>query len=88
MINADVWKDFGNIIEYDATGIDKVTNRSDVKEISRYSLNGQRVTSPTKGVNIVVYSDGGIKKVAVQKIKKKISVTLSSSTDFFCSLHS
>ena len=64
--NADVWKDFGNIIEYDATGIDKVINRSDVKEISRYSLNGQRVTSPTKGVNIVVYSDGSIKKVAVQ----------------------
>ena len=64
--NTDVWKDFGNIIEYDATGIDKVTNRSDVKEISRYSLNGQRVTSPTKGVNIVVYSDGSIKKVAVQ----------------------
>lgn len=64
--NADVWKDFGNIIEYDATGIDKVINRSDVKEISRYSLNGQRVTSPTKGVNIVVYSDGSIKKVVVQ----------------------
>lgn len=64
--NADVWKDFGNIIEYDSTGIDKMTNRSNVKEISRYSLNGQRVTSPTKGVNIVVYSDGSIKKVAVQ----------------------
>ena len=69
MINADVWKDFGNIIEYDATGIDKVINRSDVKEISRYSLNGQRVTPPTKGVNIVVYSDGSIKKVAVQQTK-------------------
>ena len=64
--NADVWKDFRNIIEYDATGIAKVTNRSNVKEISRYSLNGQRVTSPTKGVNIVIYSDGSIKKVAVQ----------------------
>ena len=64
--NADVWKDFENIIEYDATGIDKVTNRSNVKEISRYSLTGQRVTSPTKGVNIVIYSDGSIKKVAVQ----------------------
>ena len=64
--NADIWKDFGNIIEYDATCIDKVTNRSDVKEISRYSLNGQRVTSPTKGVNIVVYSDGSIRKVVVR----------------------
>ena len=63
---ADVWKNFGKIIEYDTTGIDKVTTRSDVKEISRFSLDGQRLTAPTKGMNIVVYSDGSIKKVAVQ----------------------
>ena len=63
---ADVWKNFGKIIEYDTTGIDKVTTRSDVKEISRFSLDGQRLTAPTKGMNIMVYSDGSIKKVAVQ----------------------
>ena len=63
---ADVWKNFGKIIEYDTTGVDKVTTRSDVKEISRFSLDGQRLTAPTKGMNIVVYSDGSIKKVAVQ----------------------
>ena len=63
---ADVWKNFGKIIEYDTTGIDKVTTRSDVKVISRFSLDGQRLTAPTKGMNIVVYSDGSIKKVAVQ----------------------
>lgn len=63
---ADVWKNFGKIIEYDTTGVDNVTTRSDVKEISRFSLDGQRLTAPTKGMNIVVYSDGSIKKVAVQ----------------------
>lgn len=63
---ADVWENFGKIIEYDTTGIDKVTTRSDVKEISRFSLDGQRLAAPTKGMNIVVYSDGSIKKVAVQ----------------------
>ena len=63
---ADVWKNFGKIIEYDTTGVDKVTTRSDVKEISRFSLDGQRLAAPTKGMNIVVYSEGSIKKVAVQ----------------------
>lgn len=64
--NADVWRDFANIIEYNATGVNNVTNCSEVKEIARYSLNGQRVTSPTKGMNIVVYSDGSIRKVVVR----------------------
>ncbi|WP_308276095.1 leucine-rich repeat domain-containing protein [Prevotella sp.] len=64
--NADVWRDFANIIEYNATGVNNVTNCSEVKEIARYSLNGQRVTYPTKGMNIVVYSDGSIRKVVVR----------------------
>lgn len=64
--NADVWRDFANIIEYNATGVNNVTNCSEVKEIARYSLNGQRATSPTKGMNIVVYSDGSIRKVVVR----------------------
>ena len=57
---------FDNIEEYDVTGINKVTTSSDVKELSRYSLNGQRLSAPTKGLNIVKYSDGSVKKVAVQ----------------------
>ena len=63
---ADVWGDFNNIVEYDATGIDDVTTSSDAKEVSRYSVNGQRLSAPTKGLNIVKYSDGSVKKVAVQ----------------------
>ena len=60
------WCSFENIVEYDPTGIDKVTISSDAKELSRYSLNGQRLSAPTKGLNIVKYSDGSVKKVAVQ----------------------
>ena len=57
---------FENIVEFDATGIDKVTTSTDAKELSRYSVNGQRLSAPTKGLNIVKYSDGSVKKVAVQ----------------------
>ena len=57
---------FENIVEFDATGIDKVTTSNDAKELSRYSVNGQRLSAPTKGLNIVKYSDGSVKKVAVQ----------------------
>ena len=55
---------FENIVEFDATGIDKTTTSTDVEEVSRYSVNGQRLVGPTKGLNIVKYSDGSVKKVA------------------------
>ena len=57
---------FSHIVEFDATGIDKTTTSTDVEEVSRYSLNGQRLVGPTKGLNIVKYSDGSVKKVAVE----------------------
>ena len=57
---------FENIVEFDATGIDKVTTSTDANELSRYSVNGQRLSVPTKGLNIVKYSDGSVKKVFVQ----------------------
>ena len=55
---------FENIVEFDATGIDKTTTSTDAKEVSRYSVNGQRLVGPTKGLNIVKYSYGSVKKVA------------------------
>ena len=57
---------FEKIVEFDATGIDKVTTSTNAKEVSRYSVNGQRLVGPTKGLNIVKYSDGSVKKVAVE----------------------
>ena len=48
------------------TGIDKTTTSTDVEEVARYSVNGQPLSAPTKGLNIVKYSDGSVKKVAVR----------------------
>ena len=68
---SDYWlSDFGNyfenIVEFDATGIDKTTISTDIEEVARYSVNGQRLSAPTKGLNIVKYSDGSVKKVTVR----------------------
>ncbi len=57
---------FVNIVEFDATGIDKTTTSTDVEEVSRYSVNGQRLAVPVKGLNIVKYSDGSARKVVVK----------------------
>ena len=57
---------FENIVEFDATGIDKTTTSTVVEEVTRYSVNGQRLSAPTKGLNIVKYSDGSVKKVDVR----------------------
>ena len=57
---------FEKIVEFDATGIDKVTTSTNAKDVSRYSADGQRLSAPAKGLNIVKYSDGNVKKVVVQ----------------------
>ena len=53
------------VAEVDA-GITDAVMTSDAKELSRYSANGQRLTAPTKGLNIVKYSDGSVKKEMVK----------------------
>ena len=49
-----------------STGIGQISNNNDVKEVSRYSVNGQCLTAPTKGLNIVKYSDGSVRKEMVK----------------------
>lgn len=48
------------------TGIDNTKVSSEVKEVSRFSSQGQRLTAPTKGVNIVKYCDGSVRKEIVK----------------------
>ena len=60
------WDYFSKIVEFDPTGIDAVTTKSDAKEVSRYSVDGQKLDTPVKGLNIVKYNDGSIKKVVVE----------------------
>ena len=64
-ILADYWKEFKNIKEFDpeTAGIDNIHRVDNVKELTRYAVNGQRLTTPAKGLNIVRYSDGTVKKV-------------------------
>ena len=61
------WKKFMNIEEFDATSIGSLnTNANDVQEVSRYSDNGQRLNTPAKGLNIVKYNNGMVKKIMVK----------------------
>ena len=62
---AAVWEDFGDIQEYEVSAVNQPAHHSEAKDVSRYSLDGQRLTTPVKGLNIVRYSDGTIKKEAV-----------------------
>lgn len=62
---AEVWKEF-DIEEMDGTGIEGVTNDSTATEVARYDANGNMLTAPAKGLNIVRYSDGTVKKIMVE----------------------
>lgn len=61
------WKKFMNIEEFDVTSIGSLNiNANDVQEVSRYSDNGQRLNTPAKGLNIVKYNNGTVKKIMVK----------------------
>ena len=62
---ADYWKEFKNIKEFDpeTASINNTQGADKTKELSRYAVNGQRLATPAKGLNIVRYSDGTVKKV-------------------------
>ena len=60
------WSKFVFIEEIEPSSIDIEPVLGDVTESSRYSLNGVRITSPQKGINIIKMSDGTTKKVLVK----------------------
>lgn len=64
--NADVWNRFNTIEGFDVTGIDNATVAGELRETGRYSLDGRRLESPEKGINIVRMSDGSVRKVMVK----------------------
>lgn len=61
------WRIF-DIQEFDVTGTDvkSAVVGDDAKEVARYTVNGQRIKSPTRGINIVKYDDGTVKRVVVK----------------------
>ena len=49
-----------------ATGITGTQTSADVHEIARFTIDGKRINQPQRGINIVKYSDGTVKKVVVK----------------------
>lgn len=66
----DLWVDNTNMVavgESDLTGIsNNVINWNDVKEVGRYTIDGQKLNAPMKGVNLVKLSNGKTIKVVVK----------------------
>ncbi len=60
--SADVWKNFGTVSDVEAINID-----DNVVEVERYNVNGEKLSAPQVGVNIVKMSDGTVKKVVVSE---------------------
>ena len=64
--NAAEWNRFEIIEGFDTTGIGDSAVSEKPYETSRYSLDGRRLQTPEKGVNIVRMSDGSVHKVVVK----------------------
>ncbi|MCD8302809.1 MAG: leucine-rich repeat domain-containing protein [Prevotellaceae bacterium] len=63
---AEYWSAFLNILEYDVTGVQGISNSEKTEVTSVYTLDGKQVSSPQKGINVIRYSDGTVKKVLVK----------------------
>ena len=59
----EVWNAFNNIVEISPMGIGGVHAAAERREGERYDTSGRRLTSPTKGHNIVRVNDGTTRKV-------------------------
>ena len=65
----DLWVDNTNMVavgDSDLTGISNVINWNEVKEVGRYTIEGQKLNAPTKGINLVKLSNGQTIKVIVK----------------------
>ena len=49
-----------------ATGITGTQTSADVREVARFTIDGKRINQSQRGINIVKYSDGTVKKVIVK----------------------
>ena len=66
--NTAPWNNFWNLKEDNhlSAGIDNASTTTNAEELTRYTINGQKISAPSKGLNIIRYNDGSVKKVVVQ----------------------
>lgn len=63
---AEGWKNFWDIREIDESGIDDAAVVDEKVEIGRYDLQGRRVGEDYRGMVIVRFSDGSVRKTIVR----------------------
>ena len=59
------WKDFGKIVAIEGTDINAIRCNDSIRE-GYFTLDGCRLSSPQKGINIIRQSDGTTRKVTVR----------------------
>ena len=66
--NTAPWNNFWNLKEDNGfdTGINNASTTINAEELTRYTINGKKISAPSKGLNIIRYNDGSVKKVVVQ----------------------
>ena len=64
--STDGWKEFVWPEGFDPTGVRATGCDGSPAEVSRFTLNGRKATTPSKGINIVKTSSGATKKVVVK----------------------
>ncbi len=58
---------YAAVVKYGTpSAISSVSSDTEVTEVARYNLIGQKISGAEKGINIIVYSDGSAKKVLVK----------------------
>lgn len=64
------WNEFGTIMSFSGeiaepvfSGVKTIDTSGNAYEIARYSLDGRRLTHTQKGINIIRFSDGTVKKI-------------------------
>ena len=62
----DGWKQFVWMEESAPTGIQSPKDVHHITEMQRYTIDGQNIKNPQRGVNIVKMSDGTIRKIIVK----------------------
>ena len=63
---ADIWSNFANIQGFDPTGIKGIEAEDGNLPVAYYDTNGRKYDEPQKGLNIVRYSDGSVRKVMMK----------------------
>lgn len=63
--SSSTWKNL-NIIPYDYSGVEHIKQDYNLYEIKRYNIDGRVLENPERGINIIIMSDGSIKKELVK----------------------